>query len=43
MWLFINFVLSFLLRFDIYLHLVTTNKILTNYLKAMLSLTHVVD
>jgi hypothetical protein len=37
MGLFINFVLSFLLRFGIYLHLVTANKILTNYLKAMLS------
>jgi hypothetical protein len=35
--LFINFVLLFLLRFGIYLHLVTANKILTNYLKAMLS------
>jgi hypothetical protein len=29
----------FLLRFGIYLHLVTANKILTNYLKAMLSFT----
>jgi hypothetical protein len=37
MGLFINFVLLFLLRFDIYLHLVTANKILTNYLKTMLS------
>jgi hypothetical protein len=37
MGLFINFVLLFLLRFGIYLHLVTANKILTNYLKAMLS------
>ena len=27
----------YLLRFGIYLHLVTANKILTNYLKAMLS------
>jgi hypothetical protein len=35
--LFINFVLLFLLRFGIYLHLVTANKTLTNYLKAMLS------
>jgi hypothetical protein len=33
----INFVLLLLLRFGIYLHLVTANKILTNYLKAMLS------
>jgi hypothetical protein len=33
----INFVLLLYLRFDIYLHLVTANKILTNYLKAMLS------
>jgi hypothetical protein len=33
----INFVLLFLLRFGIYLHLVNANKILTNYLKAMLS------
>jgi hypothetical protein len=30
MGLFINFVLLFLLWFDIYLHLVTANKILTN-------------
>ena len=37
MGLFINFVLLLLLRFGIYLHLVTANKILTNYLKAMLS------
>jgi hypothetical protein len=29
----INFVLLLLLRFGIYLHLVTANKILTNYLK----------
>jgi hypothetical protein len=35
--LFINFVLLLYLRFGIYLHLVTANKILTNYLKAMLS------
>jgi hypothetical protein len=35
--LFVNFVLLFLLRFGIYLDLVTANKILTNYLKAMLS------
>jgi hypothetical protein len=35
--LFINFVLLLLLRFGIYLHLVTANKILTNWLKAMLS------
>jgi hypothetical protein len=33
----INFVLLLLLRFGIYLHLVTANKILTNWLKAMLS------
>jgi hypothetical protein len=33
----INFVLLLYLRFDIYLHLVNANKILTNYLKAMLS------
>jgi hypothetical protein len=33
----INFVLLLLLWFGIYLHLVTANKILTNYLKAMLS------
>jgi hypothetical protein len=33
----INFVLILYLRFGIYLHLVTANKILTNYLKAMLS------
>jgi hypothetical protein len=33
----INFVLLLLLWFGIYLHLVTTNKILTNLLKAMLS------
>jgi hypothetical protein len=33
----INFVLLFYLRFGIYLHLVTANKILTNYLKATLS------
>jgi hypothetical protein len=33
----ISFVLLFLLRFGIYLHLVTANKILTNYLKAILS------
>jgi hypothetical protein len=32
----INFVLLLLLRFGIYLHLVTANKILTNRLKAML-------
>ena len=32
-----NFVLLFLLWFGIYLHLLTANKILTNYLKAMLS------
>jgi hypothetical protein len=38
MGLFINFVLLVLLRFSIYLHLETANKILTNYLKAMLSL-----
>jgi hypothetical protein len=37
MGLFINFVLLLYLRFGIYLHLVTANKILTNYLKAMLS------
>jgi hypothetical protein len=37
MGLFINFFLLLLLRFGIYLHLVTANKILTNYLKAMLS------
>jgi hypothetical protein len=37
MGLFINFDLLLLLRFGIYLHLVTTNKILTNWLKAMLS------
>jgi hypothetical protein len=37
MGLFINFVLLFLLRFGIYLHLVTANKILTNFLKAMLN------
>jgi hypothetical protein len=35
--LYINFVLLLLLRFGIYLHLVTANKILTNYLKAMFS------
>jgi hypothetical protein len=35
--LFINFVLLLLLRFGIYLHLVTANKILTNWLKAMLN------
>jgi hypothetical protein len=33
----INFVLLLLLWFGIYLHLVTANKILTNYLKAKLS------
>jgi hypothetical protein len=33
----INFVLLCLLWFDIYLYLVTANKILTNLLKAMLS------
>jgi hypothetical protein len=33
----INFVLLLLLRFGIYLHLVSANQILTNYLKAMLS------
>jgi hypothetical protein len=33
----INFVLLLYLRFGICLHLVTANKILTNYLKAMLS------
>jgi hypothetical protein len=33
----INFVLLIYLRYGIYLHLVTANKILTNYLKAMLS------
>jgi hypothetical protein len=33
----INFVLLLYLRFGIYLHLVTANKILTNWLKAMLS------
>jgi hypothetical protein len=33
----INFVLLLYLRFGIYLHLVIANKILTNYLKAMLS------
>jgi hypothetical protein len=33
----INFVQLLYLRFGIYLHLVTANKILTNYLKAMLS------
>jgi hypothetical protein len=37
MGLFINFVLFLYLRFGIYLHLVTANKILTNLLKAMLS------
>jgi hypothetical protein len=37
MGLFINFVLLLLLRFGIYLHLVTANKILTNLLKAMIS------
>jgi hypothetical protein len=37
MGLFINFVLLVYLRFGIYLHLVTANKFLTNYLKAMLS------
>jgi hypothetical protein len=37
MGLFINFVLSFLLLFGIYLHLVIANKILTNLLKVMLS------
>jgi hypothetical protein len=31
MGLFINFVPSFLLRFGIYLHLVTANKTLTNF------------
>jgi hypothetical protein len=30
----------YLLRFGIYLHLVIANKILTNYLKAMLSFNH---
>jgi hypothetical protein len=34
----INFVLLLYLWFGIYLHLVTANKILTNHLKAMLSL-----
>jgi hypothetical protein len=33
----LNFVLLLYLRFSIYLHLVTANKILTNYLKAMIS------
>jgi hypothetical protein len=33
----INFVLLLLLWFGIYIHLVTANKIWTNYLKAMLS------
>jgi hypothetical protein len=33
----INFVLLLYLWFGIYLHLVTANKISTNYLKAMLS------
>jgi hypothetical protein len=33
----INFVLLLYLTFGIYLHLVTTNKILANDLKAMLS------
>ena len=33
----INFVLLLYLWFGIYLHLVTANKILTNYLKAMLN------
>jgi hypothetical protein len=33
----INFVQLLYLRFGIYLHLVTANKILTNYLKATLS------
>jgi hypothetical protein len=33
----INFVLLLYLWFGIYLHLVIANKILTNYLKAMLS------
>jgi hypothetical protein len=37
MGLLINFVLLLLLRFGIYLHLVTANKILTNWLKAMLN------
>ena len=36
----INFVLLLYLWFGIYLHLVTANKILTNYLKAMLSFNH---
>jgi hypothetical protein len=36
MGLLLNFVLLLYLRFGIYLHLVTANKILTNYLKAML-------
>jgi hypothetical protein len=36
----INFVLLLLLWFGIYLHLVIANKILTNYLKAMLSFNH---
>jgi hypothetical protein len=36
----INFVLLLYLRFGIYLHLVIANKILTNYLKAMLSFNH---
>jgi hypothetical protein len=40
MGLFINFVLLLLLRFGIYLHLVTANKNFTNLLKAMLSFTH---
>jgi hypothetical protein len=39
----INFVLLLYLRFGIYLHLVTANKILTNYLKAMLSFNLVID
>jgi hypothetical protein len=39
----INFVLLLYLWFGIYLYLVTANKILTNYLKAMLSLTPVID
>jgi len=35
-WVIINFVLLLYLWFGIYLHLVIANKILTNYLKAML-------
>jgi hypothetical protein len=37
MGLLFNFVLLLYLRFGIYLHLVIASKILTNYLKAMLS------